>query len=362
MNPGQEIPEEALMLDALTADRPTLSTSGVSRRPVTERVPLALLVASDSPRTAGEDAEHIETLAETQTPLPPIVVHRPTMRIVDGLHRTQAAALRGEETIEVRYVDGSVEDAFVLAVRLNAEHGMPLSRRDRTAAAERIIGSHPDWSDRRIAEVTGLAPGTVAALRKRSTVRIEQLNTRTGRDGRSRPVNSAAGRRRASQVIAERPGASLREIAQEAGIALATARDVRLRVRAGEDPVPARLREAPEGDGASPGGSPVRRPTPVDGGGRGGRTRPEPSAITGAGQFVNLRKDPSLRFSEAGRMLLQLLSTGGFDEERWSWLMDAVPAHRYTDVARVARQCGEQWLAFAEELEGGGGVRASRAV
>ncbi|WP_052070271.1 ParB/RepB/Spo0J family partition protein [Streptacidiphilus albus] len=183
-------------------------------------------------------------LAEAPAPLPPIVVHRPTMRIVDGVHRLQAAVLRGEESIEVRYVDGSAEDAFVLAVRLNAEHGMPLSRQDRVAAAERIISSHAHWSDRRIAEVTGLSPVTVSGVRKNSTTQVEQLHARTGRDGRSRPVNSAAGRRRAVQVIAARPDASLREIAQEAGIAPATARDVRRRISEGKDPVPAKLREA----------------------------------------------------------------------------------------------------------------------
>ncbi|MFJ5033085.1 ParB N-terminal domain-containing protein [Streptomyces sp. NPDC088560] len=361
MKPEPEMPQEALMLDALTAGRPTAPVSGAFDQPVSELVPIASLVTSDSPRIAGEDAEHVEALAEMRNPLPPIVVHRPTMRIVDGVHRLRAAVLRGEDSIEVRYVEGSAEDAFVLAVRLNAEHGMPLSRRDRLSAAERIIDSHAHWSDRRIAEVTGLAPATVSSLRRRSTAHVDQLNARTGRDGRSRPVNSAAGRRRAGQVIAERPNASLREIAQEAGIALATARDVRLRIREGKDPVPPKLREAAQ-ESNLPGARAVRKRPVAQEPERVVRARPEPALISDAGRLVNLRKDPSLRFSEAGRALLQLLATNALDDEKWRWLMGAVPEHRNADIARAARHCGERWLSFAEGLEHGGGARTGRAV
>ncbi|MER5546342.1 ParB/RepB/Spo0J family partition protein [Streptomyces sp. NPDC002589] len=300
-------------------------------------------------------------LAEAQTPLPPIVVHRPTMRIIDGMHRAQAAMLRGEDCVEVQYVDGTADDAFVLAVRLNAEHGMPLSRRDRLAAAERIINSHGQWSDRRIAEVTGLSPVTVSALRRRTTAEAAQAKARTGRDGRSRPVNSAAGRRRAVQVIAARPDASLREIAQEAGIAPATARDVRRRIREGKDPVPAKLRNAAQ-DSDGTGGPRVRNQVLAETAGHGPRVRTEPVVTAATGQFANLRKDPSLRFSEAGRALLQLLAANELDDERWRWLMSAVPAHRHADIARTARLCGERWLSFAEGLERGSGMRASRAV
>ncbi|WP_052070274.1 hypothetical protein [Streptacidiphilus albus] len=41
--------------------------------------------------------------------------------------------------------------------------------------------------------------------------------------------------------------------------------------------------------------------------------------------------------------------------------MSAVPAHRYADIARAARQCGERWLSFAEGLERGSGMRSSRS-
>ncbi|MFE7120989.1 ParB/RepB/Spo0J family partition protein, partial [Streptomyces sp. NPDC057654] len=215
-------------------------------------VPIDSLLPADSPRTTGEDDGHIQVLAELDAPLPPIIVHRSTMRVIDGMHRLRAAQVSGAESIEVRYFEGTEENAFVLAVKLNVANGLPLSQSDRTAAAVRILGSHPQWSDRRIAAATGLVASTIAAMRKRSTGGIEQLNARVGRDGRARPLNSAAGRRRAGQVIADRPQASLREIADAAGVAPATAKDVRDRILQGRDPVPSRLREAEAQQAAAP--------------------------------------------------------------------------------------------------------------
>ncbi|MFE0043480.1 ParB N-terminal domain-containing protein [Streptomyces albireticuli] len=290
----------------------------------------------------GENTRHTRALAESEGPLPPIVVHRPTMRIVDGMHRVRAALLRGDEHIEARFVDGSPEDAFVLAVKLNTRHGMPLSQADRAAAATRIIGTHPHWSDRRIAEVTGISPSAVGALRTRSTDQAAQLNARTGRDGRVRPLNAAEARRRAGAFIGDRPDASLREIAQAAGVAVATARDVRKRLRRGEDPVPPKLRAAEQRTAAAedtreaPGGS---------------RVPAVPEPAVGRSALANMRKDPSLRFTESGRTLLYLLSSHSLTPERWRWLAESVPTHRATDVARSARRCGEQWLQFARELE-----------
>src|SRR5262245_43617336 len=78
---------------------------GTAKRP--EMVPLRQLLPADSPRLVGEDAKHIRVLAESEAVLPPILVHRATMRVVDGMHRVGAARLRGREAIEVRFFDGS---------------------------------------------------------------------------------------------------------------------------------------------------------------------------------------------------------------------------------------------------------------
>ncbi|WP_442802438.1 hypothetical protein [Streptomyces sp. CMB-StM0423] len=263
------------------------------------------------------------------------------MRVVDGMHRLRAARLRGAQHIEGWFVEGTAEDAFVLAVELNAKHGLPLSRKDRSAAARRIVESHPHWSDRRIASATGLSPGVVGALRGDVDVPVAHLSLRVGRDGRARPLNSASGRIAASQVIAESPTASLREIASRAGVALATARDVRNRMRRGLDPVPPKLRAA-ESDFAPAAG---RGPTAA-----GTASVPDQDAASYENVLARMRRDPSLRMSQNGRTLIRLLLSQHLADDQWGDLAAGVPAHRAVDVAHAAQLCADRWLKFAAEV------------
>jgi ParB-like chromosome segregation protein Spo0J len=278
------------------------------------RVAISELSPGYSPRVQGEDAEHVRALATIRDDLPAILVHRPTMRVIDGMHRMRAAVERGESEILVEYFDGSEEDAFVRAVQDNIGHGLPLSRVDREAAALRLLRSRTAWSDRAIAEVTGLSAPTVGAIRRRMTDKTSQSNRRVGRDGRTRPVSGADGRERASHVIAEYPDASLRFIAREAGISLSTAQDVRRRIARGENPVPAGLRE------------PAGR----------------------ASALETLRRDPSLRFTQRGRALLQWLGVSAADPDD---LARAVPGHSAKSVADLARACAEVWTRLADHID-----------
>ncbi|GAA0936846.1 ParB N-terminal domain-containing protein [Nonomuraea longicatena] len=301
-----------------------------------EQVELESLLPADSPRVAGEDAAHILALAELDAELPPLVVHRPSMRVIDGMHRLRAARLRGDEKIAARFYDGDEQDAFVLAVRLNAAHGLPLTQSDRSAAAARIIRSHPQWSDRLIASASGLSHRTVAAIRRRSTGDVVHSNTRRGRDGRVRPLNAAEGRRLAFRLMTERPGASLREIAEEAGIAVSTARDVRQRVGHGQDPVPPKLRgelgeRADFYCGAAVTSMPAEEIREL---------------------IDRLRRDPSLRFTDTGRTVLRLMGTmQTVSADEWTRLVHGVPPHTTEMLAQVARTCAETWLYFAREVE-----------
>lgn len=306
-------------------------------------VPICSLVPSDSPRLSGENTEHARVLAESETPLPPIIVARATMSVIDGMHRVRAALLCGQENIDVQFFDGDVRDAFVLAVKANIAHGLPLSLADRTAAAARIISSHPHWSDRAIASATGLAAKTVGAIRRRCTVEDPQCNTRIGRDGRVRPLNTAEGRRIASELLADRPDASLREIARAAGISLGTAYDVRERLRHGKNPVPLKqrdrklLKDRPKRDESA-----TRRDS-------------LPAVKTTIRDRVsilnNLRIDPSLRFAHAGRVLLRLLHVLTIGTREWEQLIDHVPVHCAPMVSDAARACADAWQEFAEQLE-----------
>jgi hypothetical protein len=298
------------------------------------------LVAADSPRLAGENLEHSRALAESEVALPPIIVHRPTMRVIDGTHRLRAAVLRGAADIEVQFFDGDDEDAFVLAVQQNIAHGLPLSIADRKAAAERIISSHPQWSNRVIATATGLAANTVRAIRNRLTDQIAQSDTRIGRDGRTRPLTTEEGRTRAGALMTADPTMSLRAIAKAAGIAPETVRDVRERLHRGEQPIPTQQRRIHNGNDRPRGESALNYAT----------TPKSPILIvtdlnTSLGE---LRKDPSIRLTESGRTLLRLLAAHQVD---WSKLIDEIPTHCASRVAGLARRCAEAWRDVAEQVE-----------
>lgn len=293
-----------------------------------EKVSIKSLVQSGSPRRAGENEEHARLLAESELVLPPVIVHRSTRRVIDGMHRLAAAELRGETEISVVFYDGSEEDAFIIAVQANVEHGLPLSLADRTAAAERIIVLRPHWSDRAIGRVTGLSPKTVAAVRRRSTGEIPHLRARVGRDGRTRPVDSSDGRRLAGDLIRENPDASIRQIALRAGISQATARDVRDRLRRREDPV------------LTPRSRRTRAAQPVD----------QARIRRHAALLQNLKSDPSLRFNEVGRGLIRSLDACPVDETERVRLVDNVPAHCAGSIAELAEMHAQVWQDLATRL------------
>lgn len=306
-----------------------------------EEVEIGSLSTAGSPRIHGVTPEHVEALALVQTPLPPIIVHRSTLRVIDGLHRVRAAELRGQRKIAVRFFDGDEADAFVLAVEANAAHGLPLTTADRKSAAGRIIASHPQWSDRMIASVTGIAPGTVADIRKRTPDREARPGSRIGQDGRVRPVNGAEGRRVASELIAENPHLSLRQIARVAAISPETVRDVRNRMMRGEDPLPQRRQRA----GRVPGPAAPR-------GGFGPAPAPDRDAVLGRAAAVKrLKADPALRFSETGRTLLRLLALHSLSAEEWDKIIEKVPPHCGGTVAYLANECAGIWTEVAMRVQ-----------
>lgn len=304
-------------------------------------VSVRLLSVGDSPRLEGENIEHIQILAESEASLPPILVHRDTMRVIDGMHRLRAAQANGVQDIEVRYFAGSEDDAFIAAVEANMAHGLPLTLADREAAAVRIIASHPQRSDRWIASVTGLAASTVGCIRRRVIPEGEQLRERTGRDGKVRPLDSADGRRAAGRAFTENPDASLRQIAKAVGISPSTARDVRERILRGDSPVPAQRRSARQNAddddrqlGAAIASPRSRRPL---------RDR--------ASLLDVLKKDPSLRHTESGKALLRWLIASASGPGRWQHLVEAAPAHCAYLVADLARYCAREWQDVADRLE-----------
>ncbi|MFD0076718.1 ParB/RepB/Spo0J family partition protein [Streptomyces sp. NPDC127166] len=322
----------------------------------THRVRIEALLPADSPRLNGVDEEHVRRLADIYDSLPPVLVHRTTMRVVDGMHRVAAAASMGLSSVEVQYFDGADEEAFLRSVTANISHGLPLSVTDRKAAAERILRSRPDLSDRSVASSTGLDAKTVAAIRPRSTADSPRSNIRIGTDGRVHPLDRTAERLRAAELMTQHPDLPLRAIVQETGLSLGTAHDVRQRLLRGEAPVPQGRRPAIGPQPPAPAAvldPPIPLPTA-----RATATPPSPAtAPSGAnrsrGSLETLRRlagDPSLRHSDSGRQFLRWLHTHFVVDEAWRQQADAIPAHCTDTVAELALQCSHAWKRFAEDL------------
>jgi ParB-like chromosome segregation protein Spo0J len=311
-------------------------------QPVLE-VDISTIGRGESIRENAEDLDNLDSLMAANEQLPPIIVHRRTMKVIDGIHRLRAAEIQGKRNVPVVFFDGTEGEAFVLAVKTNVRHGLPLSLAERKAAARRIIGLYPQWSDRKIASVAGISAGTVAEIRNTAEATPgRSAEMRLGRDGRLRPVDGTKGRRKASELIAENPGLSLRQVARQAGISPETVRDVRRRMRDGKDPV----RVGKTGrEGSWP--RQARR-----------RTVPAPQEVLSSAAIQNriravsrLRADPALRFSESGRSLIRLLSAHGVDEGAWRTMIDNVPAHCSARVAGLCRELAEMWAEAAARLD-----------
>ncbi|MCE7079508.1 ParB/RepB/Spo0J family partition protein [Streptomyces sp. ST2-7A] len=301
-------------------------------------------------------------LSELYPDLPPILVNRASMRVIDGMHRVAAASLIGHDTVLVTFFDGDEEESFLRAIADNVTRGLPLTVADRKAAALRILGSHPELSDRSVATRVGLDAKTVAAAR-RSTRDFPQPNSRLGTDGKLHPLDRTAERIRAAELMTAQPGLPLRTIVEQTGLSLGTAHDVRQRLRRGESPVPDSRRRnevAPEGHPHSlqPLSPPLGPPTATDTS-RPGPEVPRPGA-GGRGQHVRrsvetlhrLAGDPSMRHTEAGRRMLHWLHTRAVLDDDWRLHIDAVPTHRTATIAEIALQCSRSWKRFADELTG----------
>ncbi|GLZ00499.1 hypothetical protein Acsp02_77510 [Actinoplanes sp. NBRC 103695] len=300
------------------------------------RLPISAIREADSPRSAGVDMAHARALAQTEADLPPILVHRATMRVIDGMHRLAAARLRGEPEIAAVLFDGDDDEAFLLAVRSNVSHGLPLTLTDRRAAAVRIIRARPDLSDRTIAVTAGLAAKTVGSLRRE--IGVPPVQARIGQDGRVRPIDASAGRQAAAELIASHPEATLRRIARDAGISVETARSVRARIRAGEDPVLDRRTRPERADREANREMTVRLP------------EDDPSDELRSLLEV-IQRDPSLRYTESGRVLLRFLGSRVLLPDEIPLSLGRIPPHSRLNLGSLARSCAAAWIQLAMGLE-----------
>jgi ParB-like chromosome segregation protein Spo0J len=278
-----------------------------------EELPVDQLRFGLSPRAETTDQKHVAALAEVLGDVPPILVHAPTMRVIDGVHRVLAARSIGQTTIRAEMFEGDETAAHVEAVHRNVAHGKPLTLSEREAAASKFLELAPEWSDRRIAKVSGLSPKTVGRLRDRATEDSAQLRVRVGRDGRIRAVDASDVRRRVVEALRADPGASNRAIARLTRASQATVRDVRERLSRGENGLLAVVR-------------PKRQ-----------RKAAEPPSAPGA---PGVTEDFASWFAD-----------GGIEDADWQPYVDAIPISRVYEVADACRRRSEAWRAFATALE-----------
>jgi hypothetical protein len=176
----------------------------------------------------------------------------------------------------------------------------------------------------------------VAAIRRRLPEVPRQLDRRIGRDGRLRPVSPAEGRRTASEMLTAYPDSSLRQIANNAGISVNTARDVREKLRRGMDPV----HPAASSSGSS------RRP------GHRATDRSPAETVDDAAVLERLQRDPAVRYSQTGRTLLRWLRSQRLvTSSDWSDVVSAIPPHCSFDIVRLARVYSVTWAEFAEVVD-----------
>jgi ParB-like chromosome segregation protein Spo0J len=301
-------------------------------------------------RERGIESDHTRVLAESPHSWPPILVNRADLRVIDGQHRVAAAHLIGRKTIAAELFDGSPEDAYLEFLRRNVQHGLPLSLRERRHAASRILGQWPNWSDRRVAVMCGLAPGTVASLRAEATptvvspssdrsVRSEQ---RVGRDGKRRPTKPTVSRQRIAEALIADPSASLRAIAEEVGASPETVRSVRsqLRARPSDAALQASTLEA----------SPLQ-PTPLQ------TSTVQATALVDLLPYKAPRsdkwwaRDAALTSSPEGQRFVKWLSRSLIEEADWRAHLQTTPRSRVYELAAEARRRANCWAEFSETLE-----------
>jgi len=277
--------------------------------------------AAFSLRLGPPNAGHVGTLVQLNGSWSPILVSAHDYTIVDGHHRYLAARELGHSQIYCYLFVGGGEAAFLEALRLNSRQGLALTLKEREHAAQRVLEAHPDWSDRRIGGLCGLSPTTVGRLRllvARPAVHPGQMDGRIGRDERIRPLDSGALRRRVTQALTARPGASLREIAVLSRCSPETVRAVRRAMDSGDE---GEVRDA----------APKSPPPP---------SKPRSERI-----------DPAFASTDEGAAFSAWFAKTAVGEQDWQGHVDHIPLSRIYEVADMALRRSEAWREFARAVE-----------
>lgn len=134
-----------------------------------------------------EYADLIE--AGVDIPLIEIFFDGAALWLADGFHRYHGYRKLDRKTIECNVRKGTVRDAILFSCGANATHGLRRSNADKRHAVETLLAD-PEWaknSNRWIAETACVGDKLVAEVRAQLRDPAVE-NSRTGKDGKSRPV------------------------------------------------------------------------------------------------------------------------------------------------------------------------------
>jgi hypothetical protein len=285
-------------------------------RPVL-RLPIEKVRPGESARLGELIPAHLEAVAGVVDAWAPLVITS-AGRIVDGHYRYHAARRLGLGHVRCVVFDGDEGAAFLESVRLNSRHGLPLTLRERKYAASRILALCPAWSDRRIADLCGLAHETVGRLRslhRWQSGEHRQVDKRVGRGGRSHTVNPAAVRERIVAAIQAHPEASLRKIALIAGSNHETVRSVRHQLAARARP----------------------------------QLSPVPTGATTGGPALSPLADAAFTSTDRGASFARWFELTTITNE-WADQVESVPLSRIYEIADEARRRASAWTQFAVAL------------
>jgi hypothetical protein len=128
------------------------------------------------PRANALDNKHVEDLMVAyelpESSVQPMTVWMIEGRgnkpyLVKGFHRREALVRLKRKKAEFEVRHGTVADAILDAAGSNRSHGLKRTPADKRRAVEMVLQCHPDWSDRRLADVVGVSHFMVAEYRPR---------------------------------------------------------------------------------------------------------------------------------------------------------------------------------------------------
>lgn len=138
----------------------------------------------------GSYLADIENDLKDGAQLPPVSLFLDATKyyLVDGLHRLYAAKNLKQEMIVADIRKGSRRDAILFSCKVNSEHGLRRTRKDKRKAVKKLLTNSEwnHWSDGKIAKQCAVTQPFVSKVRRELTQNdFESPTNRKGKDGRT---------------------------------------------------------------------------------------------------------------------------------------------------------------------------------